>query len=62
MGNPILIKGRRDFYSRSEAADNSMSVGELRDYLSRWRDEEKIVLSFDNGYMFGTITENSFED
>ena len=62
MGKPILINGINDYYSRSEAAEASMSVGELRDYLSRWGDDKKIVLSFDNGYTYGAITENSFKD
>lgn len=39
----------------------TMTVAELRDFLVGYDDETPVYLSFDNGYIYGGITENHFE-
>ena len=56
----IFIDGRRDAYSPAQC-DYTMSVGELKEFLKQFNDDDKIFLSNDNGYTYGSITDSSFE-
>lgn len=40
----------------------TMTVGELIDFLGNYDEDTPIYLSFDNGYTYGGITENRFEE
>lgn len=51
----IIINAVRDSYSPEECS-NTLTVGELIDELSNFDTDEKVVLSFDNGYTYGSIT------
>jgi hypothetical protein len=59
--NNLLIEGRRDGYS-IEQCGNTMTVGELIEYLESFDSDMPVYLNNDNGYTFGSITENSFEE
>lgn len=41
---------------------NTMTVGELISFLSDFDEDTPIYLSFDNGFTYGGITENNFEE
>ena len=56
----IFIDGRRDAYSPAQC-DYTMTVGELKEMLEQFNDDDKIFLSNDNGYTYGSITCDSFE-
>ena len=58
----VLLKTNRSVYDASSAAKHSMTVGELIDVLGNFRKSDKIVFSNDNGYTYGYITEDCFED
>lgn len=56
----VFVEGRRDGYGVDQIINNSMTVRELIDYLTLNFDEDSVVmLSNDNGYTYGTITEDS---
>lgn len=40
----------------------TMTVGELVDFLGNYDEDTPIYLSFDNGYTYGGITEDRFEE
>lgn len=40
----------------------TMTVSELIDFLGNYDEDTPIYLSFDNGYTYGGITENRFDD
>ena len=40
----------------------TMTVGELVDVLSQYDEDTPVYLSFDNGYTYGGITEERFEE
>lgn len=39
-----------------------MTVGEMIDVLSQYDEDTPVYLSFDNGYTYGGITEERFEE
>lgn len=57
----LFIEGRREGYSPDQCRD-TMTVGELIEYLEQFEDDTKVFLSNDNGYTYGSITESSFSD
>ena len=56
----IFIDGRRDAYSPAQCG-NTMTVAEIKEFLEQFNDDDKIFLSNDNGYTYGSITDSSFE-
>lgn len=52
----IIINTQREGYS-PEQVSNTVSVGELKELLEQFDEEDYIYLSFDNGYTFGGITQ-----
>ena len=60
MKRAIFIDGRRDAYSPAQCGD-TMTVGELKEMLEQFNDEDEVFLSNDNGYTYGKITCDSFE-
>lgn len=57
----IYIEGRRDGYSPKQCG-NTMTVGQLIEYLSMYNEDTKVYLKNDNGYTYGSIDEYSFEE
>ena len=57
----LIINTKRETYHKEEAAISSITVGELINYLRQFDSEEAIVLSFDNGYTYGRLSEFRIE-
>lgn len=61
MENGVFIAGRRNGYSPDQCG-NTMTVGELINYLEQFDEDAKVYLKNDNGYTYGSITWTSFEE
>lgn len=59
--NKIIISTSRDGYSIDQIR-NTMTVGELMELLQDYDEDTKIYLSFDNGYTYGGISSQDFEE
>lgn len=57
----LFINANRDGYSPDQCG-KTMTVGELINYLMEFDEDAEIFLKHDNGYTFGSITENDFEE
>jgi len=57
----LIINTRKDTYHKEEAALSSITVGELINFLRQFDDDEAIVLSFNNGYTYGRLSEYRIE-
>lgn len=57
----LYIEGRRNGYEVDQCG-RTMTVGELIEFLQDFDEETPIFLKNDNGYTFGNITEDSFEE
>lgn len=57
----IYIEGRREGYAPDQIY-RTMTVGELIDFLSQFDEEAEVLLDNDNGYTYGSITEDSFKE
>ena len=57
----VFIEGRRNGYA-TDQINNTMTVGELIEYLQNFDEDAKVYLKNDNGYTFGSITSSSFEE
>lgn len=57
----LYIEGRRNGYGIDQCG-RTMTVGELIEFLSQFDEDMPIYLKNDNGYTYGNITENSFEE
>lgn len=62
MQRILKIRTSRDYYDIRESAENSIDVGELINILSGYPSSTKIVLSFDNGYIYGSMNYDMFKD
>ena len=58
----VKLNTSRDYYSIKDAAEASISVGELIDLLRGYDSDMKVVFSNDNGYTYGVIGENSIAE
>ena len=56
----LIINTSRDAYSVKDIL-NTMTVGDLKAFLEDLEDDTPIYLSFDNGYTYGAIKENTME-
>ena len=59
--NKVIINARRIGYSPDQCGD-TMTVGELIDFLQNFDENAPVYLSHDRGYTYGSITEGDFED
>lgn len=59
--NVLYIEGRRTGYSPDQCR-RTMTVGELIDFLSRYDEDSPVYLKNDNGYTYGEIQWDSFEE
>ena len=57
----LLIDARREGYTLDQC-HRTMTVGELIELLSDYDEDREIYLSHDNGYTYGSITEDDFTD
>lgn len=57
----LCIEGRRNGYGPDQCG-RTMTVAELIDYLSQFDEELPVYLSNDQGYTYGNIDEDSFEE
>ncbi len=57
----LYIAGRREGYSPEQCVE-TMTVRKLIEYLEQFDDDTLVYLRNDNGYTYGSITENSFTD
>lgn len=54
----LMIDGRRNDYSASNLVNKTMTVGELVSYLDGFDSDMPVLLSNDNGFTYGKITDN----
>lgn len=52
----VKVNAVRDGYDVRECTEWAMSVGQLIEQLERCPKNAKVVMSFDNGYMYGSLT------
>lgn len=57
----IYINAKRNGYDE-EQCGNTMTVGELIEFLQQFDDETPVYLKHDGGYTYGSITELDFEE
>lgn len=57
----VFIEGRRNGYS-PEQCGRTMTVGELIGFLEQFDEDTEVFINNDNGYTYGSITEDSFEE
>lgn len=58
MKQAIVFEARRDAYSIGQLEGNyrTMTVGELRELLEDFEDNDLVVLSHDSGYTYGSLS------
>lgn len=57
----LFIDGRRDGYTPGQCG-RTMTVGELIEFLEQFDEDLPVYLNNDNGYTYGSITEDSFTE
>ncbi len=57
----LFIEGRNESYDW-KYVDETMTVGELIEYLNQYEDDTPVYLKNDGGYTYGSVTETSFEE
>lgn len=57
----LFIEGRRNGYAPDQCGQ-TMTVGDLIEYLEQFDYDKPVYLKNDNGYTYGSITDWSFED
>jgi hypothetical protein len=59
--NKLIYSTFREGYGVDQIR-NTMTVGELIAFLEDFDEDTPIYLSFDNGYTYGGVTEQRFEE
>lgn len=59
--NKLILNTSRDGYGIDQIR-NTMTVGDLKYFLDDYDDDTPIYLSFDNGYTYGGISKEKFEE
>ena len=62
MEKVIKLNAIRESYEIRDVVDDTLSVGELIDILHNFPQDCKVVLSFDNNYMWSGVTEQMFRE
>lgn len=62
MRKYIEIKTLRSHYSAGDCFGSTLTVGELINVLSQLDADKPVVLSFDNGYTYGGITDSDVDE
>lgn len=60
----LTIDGRRTGYTINQILryENTLTVGELKNFLEDFDDDTPVMINNDNGYTYGEITYDSFRD
>jgi hypothetical protein len=61
MNRKIFINANNTGYSTGQVR-GTMTIGELISCLEQFNEDVPVYLKFDNGYTYGGITEQDFED
>ena len=61
MEKVLFINANRSGYGVDQIK-STMTAGELICYLEQFEEDTKVYLKHDNGYTYGGITHNDFED
>lgn len=59
--NKLILNTSRDGYGIDQIR-KTMTVGDLKYFLDDYDDDTPIYLSFDNGYTYGGISNEKFEE
>lgn len=57
MREAVVFEAERTGYAIDQIADGAMTVGELKRLLEDYDDDTLFVLSHDNGYTYGSISQ-----
>lgn len=57
----LYMDGRREVYDPKDIR-HTMTVGELIELLQGFDEDAKVYISNDNGYTYGSVTEDSFTE
>ena len=57
----LYINAKRNGYD-PEQCGNTMTAGELIEFLQQFEDATPVFLKYDGGYTYGSISEQDFED
>lgn len=59
----LYLNAKRNGYLPDQCDDgNTMTVGDLIDLLEQYPDDERVFLKHDNGYTYGSIDFDDFEE
>lgn len=61
MKMKLYLDGRRNGYSPKQCG-RTMTVGELINWLEQFDEDAEVFIRNDNGYTYGNINEQSFEE
>lgn len=57
----LYMDGRREVYDPKDIR-HTLTVGELIELLQGFDEDAKVYISNDNGYTYGSVTEDSFTE
>lgn len=57
----LYLEGRRNGYAPDQCG-RTMTVGELISFLEQFDEDAEVFIKNDNGYTYGNIVEQSFEE
>lgn len=58
----IVFEAERTGYGIDQVEDRAMTVGQLKALLDEFDDDTLFILSHDNGYTYGTISDRDFTE
>lgn len=59
MKTALFIEGTREGYTPGQVLYNTFTVRQLRSVLKAFDDDTEVFIQNDNGYTFGSITEET---
>lgn len=58
----VIIKAERTAYSKGDVIRYTCTVRELIEQLEQFDDDSPVILSHDNGYTYGAIRYQNFDE
>lgn len=58
----IVCEAERSGYDISQVADSAMTIGELKELLRDFDDDDLFIISHDNGYTYGSLSSWSMQE
>lgn len=55
MRTAVVFEAERNGYAIEQIADGALTVGELREMLEFYDDDNLVVISHDSGYTYGSL-------